>query len=114
MDLNGKIVDVLGTNYTIRVEDESQNPKILDANGICEMYSKHIVLNPIKENENYYENLESYRKKVVRHELVHAFFAESGLRTNSEYAENEELVDWIAIQLPKIAKACNTLGVLED
>ena len=36
-------------------------------------------------------------KKVIRHELVHAFLFESGLSVNS-WADNEEIVDWIAIQ----------------
>lgn len=113
MDINGKTVNILGTEYTIRVEDSADNPKLKDANGLCEMYSKSIVLDPIEEDEDTYENLEEYRRRVLRHELVHAFFAESGLRTSSPYAENEELVDWIAIQLPKIAKVCKELGVLE-
>lgn len=39
------------------------------------------------------------------------FFAESGLRSNSDFAENEELVDWIAIQFPKIAKVFSDLNI---
>jgi hypothetical protein len=114
MDIDGKIVNVLGTIYTVRVEDSTKNPKLKNANGLCESYSKRIVVDPIEEDEECYENLDSFRKRVMRHELIHAFFAESGLRSQSSYAENEELVDWIAIQLPKIAKACEVLGVLED
>lgn len=41
--------------------------------------------------------LASYQ--VIRHEVIHAFFAESGL---IEYGNDEVLVDWMAKQLPKI------------
>jgi hypothetical protein len=40
--------------------------------------------------------------EVMRHELVHAFFYESGL---CEYSDNEQLVDWIATQYDKLHKA---------
>lgn len=41
----------------------------------------------------------------MRHELIHAFLGESGLRSDSEWAENEEMVDYFAIQFEKIAIA---------
>ena len=41
----------------------------------------------------------------MRHEIIHAFLCESGLAENSDWATNEELVDWIAIQAPKLIKA---------
>ncbi|WP_461218455.1 hypothetical protein [Lapidilactobacillus salsurivasis] len=48
------------------------------------------------------EDLEVYTRKTLRHELIHAFLYESGLDANSEWARNEEIVDWIAIQFPKL------------
>lgn len=49
-------------------------------------------------------------KETLRHEIVHAFLFESGLADcsiilNSPWAKNEEMVDWIAHQGPKIYKA---------
>ncbi len=38
-------VNILGTDYTIIEQASSNNPKLEDANGICEIYSKKIVLN---------------------------------------------------------------------
>lgn len=38
---------------------------------------------------------------------------ESGLSSNSEWAMNEEIVDWIALQLPKIIGICNELAITE-
>ena len=98
-------VSILGTEYEIIEQTEKENPKLINSNAICEVYAHKIILNAdIKEDEMTYDNFKEFKDKVLRHEIIHAFFAESGLRNNSEYAENEELVDWIAIQFPKIAK----------
>lgn len=106
-------VSILGTEYEIIEQTEEQNPKLRlrNSNGLCEIYSHRIILNAdVQEDELTYENFQEYKKRVLRHEIIHAFFAESGLRGNSEYAENEELVDWIAIQLPKINKVLQQIG----
>ena len=105
-------VNILGTDYEVVTQTEEENPKLNGANGLCEMYSHKIVLRDIKEEPECFENLESFKRKVVRHEVIHAFFAESGLRNNSDYAQNEELVDWIAIQFPKMLKVMGELEVL--
>lgn len=60
---------------------------------------------------------ESYYKKVLRHELMHAFLNESGLSANSTvpdcaWAKNEEMVDWFAIQSPKIFKVFSEAGCM--
>lgn len=105
-------VNILGTDYEVITQTEEENPKLKEAYGLCEMYSKKIVLSAIKEDVMNVDNIEAFKRKVVRHEIVHAFFAESGLRSNSDYAQNEELVDWIAIQLPKMVKVMGELDVL--
>ena len=105
-------INILGQEYEILKQSESENPKLEEADGLCEIYSHKIVLREFEKTRNSYENLEDYKQKVLRHEIIHAFFAESGLRNNSDYAENEELVDWIAIQLPKIVKVMNELDIL--
>lgn len=105
-------VNILGTDYEVITQTEEENPKLKDAYGLCEMYSKKIVLSDIKEDVMNVDNIEAFKRKVVRHEIVHAFFAESGLRSNSDYAQNEELVDWIAIQFPKMLKVMGELEVL--
>lgn len=50
-----------------------------------------------------------YEQKVLCHELIHAFMYESGLDVNSnnieQWAMNEEMIDWMAIQMPKIMEA---------
>ena len=54
-------------------------------------------------------DLNSYTKKVLRHEIIHAFLYESGLWNNSgdveAWAQSEEMTDWFSIQFPKILRA---------
>lgn len=96
-------VSILGTEYEIVEQTEKENSKLKGSNGLCEIYSHKIILNAdIKEDEMTYDNFQAFKDRVLRHEIIHAFFAESGLRSSCDYAENEELVDWIAIQLPRI------------
>lgn len=67
-----------------------------------------------------HEPIESVRlaqKQTVRHEIVHAFFNESGLMDNSlvyegPWVHNEEAVDWIANQGEKILAAWQKAGAL--
>ena len=48
------------------------------------------------------EKIRHLQKRTIRHEIVHAILFESGLDHNTEWARNEEVVDWIAIQFPKL------------
>lgn len=107
-------VDVLGTAYEIKEQTEEENPKLKDASGLCEMYTRTLVVRKLKDEPGVYDNIEAYGRKVLRHEIIHAFLAESGLRSNCSFAENEELVDWIAIQFPKLAKAFAAAGCAEE
>lgn len=110
-----KRVNILGTEYEIVEQSENENPKLKDCNGLCEQYSKKIVISDFeycKDDTMLVENFDEFKKKVLRHEVVHAFFGESGLKSNCDYAENEELVDWLAIQSPKIFKVFQELGIM--
>ena len=68
----------------------------------------------MNENER-----ETYWKKILRHEIIHAFFNESGLQSSANqfdgaWAQNEEMVDWFAIQSPKIFAVYQNLGILGE
>ena len=63
------------------------------------------------------ESQETYRKKTLRHEITHAFLNESGLTDCSSvpsngWAKHEEMIDWFAIQSPKIFKVFQELDIL--
>lgn len=106
-------VDVLGTKYEIIVKqyDEDEVFARRSIGAYCNGLTKQIVLcdmNSYKgwENEDV-ETIEACNKENLRHEIVHAFFNESGLQDSSfiydgAWAKNEEMVDWIALQGMKI------------
>ena len=104
-------VNILGTDYEIIEQASCDNPKLDDADGICELWSKKIVLDSelLKPHKMLVEQPEQFRSKVLRHEIVHAFFAESGLM---QYSHDEVLVDYLAVQLPKMAKAMKEIDCL--
>ena len=106
-------VNILGTDYEIVKQTREENPKLKEASGLCEIYAQKIVLTDYDHSDlSLFDNLEVYDKQTLRHEIIHAFFAESGLHSDSDYASNEELVDWIAIQFPKMLKVFQEVDAL--
>lgn len=117
-----KTVYILGTAYTIETrkvsEDEYMKQKHLC--GYCCEESKRIVVADMSEKE-YFEldeaEQKSCYKRTLRHELLHAFLNESGLSDDAStpsgsWAKHEEMVDWFAIQSPKIFKTFEELDIL--
>lgn len=116
-------IDILGTEYRIEIhkvsEDSYMEKKGLA--GYCEEENKLIVVADMSE-EKYFVGMdekaqEIYRKKTLRHEIMHAFLNESGLSDSSNrfdgaWAKNEEMVDWLAIQAPKIYKTFQKLNII--
>lgn len=96
--------NVLGTDYEIVIGEEVDYPRLKVADGYCDFTTKKIVVDKMEVEEATFQDMVSYTNKVIRHELVHAFLFESGLAVNSDWAYNEEIVDWIAIQFPKMNK----------
>ena len=103
---------VLGTEYDIVVKKEDEkDPKLSDASGYTEPHSKKLVLLDFVPDDKTVENPDDFKRKVLRHELVHAFLHESGIRECS-WGDNEEIVDWIALQGPKIYEAWEKAGAV--
>ena len=95
------IIDVLGTKYTVYYKP------LTDLDGYCDKTTKEIAITTNDDNSNL-GNFERYQKKVLRHEIIHAFMFESGLAENWEhnrYGHEETVIDWFAIQGLKIYKA---------
>ncbi len=116
-------INILGTEYTITVkkygDDEAFERRSID--GYCDSWTKQIVICDMSTCKGWEhepkETADSVQKEVLRHEIVHAFFGESGLGDNSNTMEtpwvnNEEMVDWFALQGPKIYKAWQEVGAL--
>lgn len=107
MEEKSIIVDILGTTYNVYVNaDEEMFPQLKHCDGYTDPSLKKIVIAEFGRDEMSIGDLEWYTAKVVRHEIIHAFLFESGLAENSHktdnWATNEEMVDFFAIQLPKI------------
>ncbi len=107
-------VIVLGTQYTILIIEEDDYRFNREADGWCDPQAKEILIFNYKQSAESVKDLEAYQRKVLRHEIVHAFLYESGLWQNAYgskcWAQNEEMVDWIAIQEPKLHKAFKEAG----
>ena len=109
-------INILGQDYQIVVDNTGNNPNLEDANGYMEPYSKKIVVDGNicnKSNTKQAENLEMYVRHVYRHEIMHAFFEESGLAYKFTKDDEDFLVDWIAKQFPKMKKIFEELGVAD-
>lgn len=113
-------VNVLGVDYTVEFKEKGQDFYFDQVDGYCDSSTKCIVVKKFTEAErkepNAFGDLDSYQKKVLRHELVHAFLYESGLSSNANgvdcWPRNEEMVDWFAIQGPKLYTAWKAAGAL--
>lgn len=113
-------VKILGETYKIIYQDKDKDESLLGAFGYCEFYAKeiHIDKKLFLDNDlgEYHENFKDLYKKgfeVLRHEMIHCFIYESGLWDNCEWAKNEELTDWLAIQFPKLNKLFSSLNIEE-
>ncbi len=103
-----KTVNILGTEYKIifDVPDEEMSE---DADGCMDQSIQTIKIAEFESDRNTIQDMDSYRKKVLRHEIVHAFLYESGMWNNSGstncWGMDETITDWIAIQSPKLFQA---------
>ena len=126
-----KVINVLGTDYTIKfitVKDDpnSNESKILIKRGFCafcSQYDKTIILSNFRDNE--YNPAYTYQpieviieayKETLRHELWHACFGCSGLKGNTHsascFATDEEMIDFLAIQSPKMFEVFKKANIL--
>lgn len=112
-------INILGTDWTIRYGTEENFPGLKDSDGYTDSTVHDIIIDDMSYSEgdsSRKKNIDAYMKQVLRHEIVHAFLAESGLDGNGNYADhweyNEEMVDWFAIQSPKIYKVFEELDLL--
>jgi len=99
-----KTVDVLGVPYAIIEGNKAKDPALEKADGYCDHTVKVCVIDNLLKTPDSVADIEAYKKQVTRHELIHAFLFESGLGCES-WGGNEEIVDWIAFQFPKMLHA---------
>lgn len=115
------IVNILGTDYEI-ITIEPTESLIRDGfTGFCDKFAHKIEIVNLKNhpewNDMHEEILQAATQETLRHEIIHAFFYESGLKDSANefcgaWCTNEEMIDWFAIQGTKIAKAWADAGCL--
>lgn len=116
-------VSVLGTDYEIIRKKYDDDPDFKDRSidGYCDgIYHKIVYCDMTtfpgmeKEPEDRCRLIE---KATLRHEIVHAFFNESGLKDSAfmveqSWAKNEEMIDWVALQGPKLYEAWKSVDAV--
>lgn len=111
-------VNILGTEWEVFQRDEKSDEN-LDGkfrDGYTD-FSAHMIVICNKKDDCELKDYEGYKNAILRHEFIHAFLYESGLDSSSSntcgaWATNEEMIDWFAIQSPKIFKVFMELGLL--
>lgn len=109
-------VNILGTEYGVYLDVEMDNDELLkQCTGYCDKTTKRIIIGNM-EGCNLGDEAE-FRKYCLRHEIVHAFLFESGIAADTVWdiegqEHPEHMVEWIAMQFPKMIKAFQAVGAL--
>ena len=114
-------VSILGMEYKVEIKgyDEEEAFARLNIVGRCSSYEKTIQICDMTTHPNWkdssLEACAAMQREIARHEIIHAFLDESGLGDNAHtyngpWTQNEEMVDWIAQQYPKIQRAFKEAG----
>lgn len=97
-------VNVLGTEYTVKLDVARRDDKYLEElDGYTDETSRTIVVSDCKSTN--YDNPQEYKDRVLLHEVIHSFLNESGLPKGTCDWHCEEMVEWMAMQMPKIVAA---------
>jgi hypothetical protein len=108
-------IDILGKQWVIEELSSDEDEKLSECDGYCDWTTRRIVIE--REVKGNLGDMEKYVRKVKRHEIVHAFLCESGLADGAlpvdSWADNEEMVDWVARMGERIHKAWGSADALE-
>lgn len=114
-----KTVRVLGTKYEIIIKQEKDDPELARKYGYIWYRMYQIIIEDLYKDlpDEPIQALDVAIKNTLRHEILHAFLFESGLCESSlqysaGWARNEEMVDWFALQAPKIFETYKIVGCL--
>ena len=97
-------INILGSEWTIEYRNADADPQLKENDGYTDHSVKLIVIANKKDNCEI-QDFQCMQKENLRLEIIHAFLFESGLGFNLEHCEfghEETMIDWLAIQFPKI------------
>ena len=113
------IASILGTEYKVQICSPEEEKLLTQCDGFCDKTTHRCVV-ATKSDDCDLENFAAYQRKVMRHEILHAFMFESGLDGNIHRGgtspvggHDEQMIDWFACQYPKIRRVYEALGVAE-
>lgn len=113
-------INILGSEWSIDYKTPETDKVLSNARGYANYASRSIVINMSSNGFSTADEYVFYLKKVLRHEIIHAFLFESGLGENFEHRKRgheETIVDWFALQFPKIYQAfceADCLGIASN
>lgn len=106
-------INILGIEYKIIYEELEKKDGLY---GKCDETVKEITLDTkIKTGENLTgcKDISKFNDKTIRHEIIHAIMYESGLDNFGNQIHKEEVVEWFAMQYPKMQKIFKKLNIEE-
>lgn len=107
-------IGVLGSEWTIEYRGEKSDHLLKDRDGYTDPSANLIVIANRRPDDDIID-FDKIQRRALRHEIIHAFLFESGLGFNFEHREighEETIIDWIALQFPKLQKAFEEAGCL--
>ena len=111
-------LDILGSRYKVEIAPYGKYyDRFQEAGGWCDFHDKSIVA---LDAEDYAKDMDDIAtnkpfkatERILRHEIMHAFMCESGLDGETEFARNEVLIDFLAIQFPKMVAVMEKAGLI--
>ncbi len=119
--LNNFKLTVLGSEWTIILTKDVGNILGMEADdewdGLTSKATHQIIIRPsiVDDCVMNKKGAQTYLAQTLRHEILHAYLFESGLDWSSRdiesWATNEEMIDWIALQFPKILDTYRIFGI---
>ena len=110
------VVNVLGVPYKVYIGTAEDYPILKDnsSSGLCDFSIKAIWVVDTQLDKPEVGDLQNKKYLTditLRHELMHAYFHESGIEG---YSENENLVNYLAMSLEKIYAMCEDAGAVKS
>ena len=108
------ILNIFGSDWTVEYRNADADPLLKEDDGYTDPSVRLIVIANKREDCSI-QDYKYMQRENLRHEIVHAFLFESGLGFNlehNEFGHEETMIDWIAIQFPKILKVFKEVGCL--
>ena len=115
-------INVMGTDFDITYTTEEEDPTIKGKSGVCYSLLKKIKIDQyiyLDDADGSVSEAEKSSKllsllAILRHEVMHAFFFQSGLDTQCSFAVDEMLIDWLSLKLPEIVEVMKENHLVEN